>query len=202
MRMVTYGALLLYFVIFICHFLKDGPQNITYIQQVVMQNQLSAPTGDTKWVEGLKYLATVLWDTMHNNVDGDIIKNAAGNSEKVMQHCFRAYDPQCQTLKYVTWFKFSLLTWFAVYLRMTQESNWSWSQRIGRQYQKQNFIMTEKNNTKRHAMKDPSWVRLTEPVGQHINNNVSDLTLKGPPNIPLNSFPRNEKDCVFQSFTS
>jgi len=60
MRMVTYGALLLYFVIFICHFLKDGPQNITYIQQVVMQNRLSAPTGDTKWVEGLKYLATVL----------------------------------------------------------------------------------------------------------------------------------------------
>ena len=36
---------------------------------------------------------------MHNNVDGDIIKNAAGNSEKVIQHCFRPYDPKCQILR-------------------------------------------------------------------------------------------------------
>jgi len=66
-----------------------------------------------------------------------------------------------------------------------------------------NCIMTEKNNTKHHAMKDHSWVPLTQPVGQHINNYESDyLTLKGPPNVPVNSYPRNEKDCVFQSFTS
>jgi len=47
---------------------------------------------------------------MHNNVDGDIVKNAASNSEKVMQHCFRPYDPKCQTLKYVIWFKFPLFS--------------------------------------------------------------------------------------------
>jgi len=35
---------------------------------------------------------------MHNNVDGDIIKNAASNSETVMQHCFRPYVPKCPTL--------------------------------------------------------------------------------------------------------
>jgi len=33
MPMVTYGALLFYFVIFICHFLKDGPQNIARRKQ-------------------------------------------------------------------------------------------------------------------------------------------------------------------------
>jgi len=45
---------------------------------------------------------------MHNNVNGDIIKNAAGNSEKVMQHCFRPYDPKCQTLNVRHLVKFPL----------------------------------------------------------------------------------------------
>jgi len=60
---------------------------------------------------------------MHNNVNVDIIKNAAGNSEKVMQHYFRPYDPKCQTLNVRHLVKFPLLTWIAVYLHVTQESS-------------------------------------------------------------------------------
>ena len=59
----------------------------------------------------------------------------------------------------------------------------------------------KKQYPKHHAMKDHSWVWLTQLAGQHINN-MWTIPLKGPPNIPVNSFPRNEKDCVFQSFTS
>jgi len=65
-------------------------------------------------------LLSVSWTNFHKSF---LIKkslfdaNAAGNSEKVMQHCFRPYDPNCQTLKYVIWFKFPLLTWIAVYLQ-------------------------------------------------------------------------------------
>ena len=41
-------------------------------------------------------------------------------------------------------------------------------------------------------------MQLTQPVGQHINSNVRyDLTLKSPPNIPVNSFLRNEKGLCF-----
>ena len=107
-------------------------------------------------------------------------------------------------IKYVIWFKFPLLTWIAVYLQDATKNLIEADHNASENSTKpENVIMTEKNNTKHHTMKDHSWVRLTQPVGQHINNNESDyLTLKGPPNILVSSFPRNEKDCVFQSFTS
>jgi len=151
-------------------------------------------------------LLSVSWTNFHKSF---LIKkslfdaNAAGNSEKVMQHCFRPYDPNCQTLKYVIWFKFPLLTWIAVYLQYDtriqlklitahrktapNKKNLSWPKK------------TIPNVTQWRIIREYGW---RWPVGQHINNNVSDLTLKCSPNIPVNSFPRNEKDCVFQSFTS
>jgi len=45
---------------------------------------------------------------MHKNVDGDVVRNVTGNSEKFVQHCFRQYDPKCQTLfaSFVSCFSF------------------------------------------------------------------------------------------------